>query len=311
MAARRVLVTGGAGFVGSHVADAFLGEGGDVLVVDDLSTGLAENVASAATLERIDIVDGEALGKAAEEFRPDLVCHLAAQASVTFSVRDPRRDLDVNVLGTLNVLEAATAAGAPLVFASTGGALYGDQVPLPAGEDSPAEPLSPYGASKLAAEAYIRTWGLLHGLGNVVLRLANVYGPRQNPHGEAGVVAIFCERLLARETPTVYGDGEQTRDYVHVSDVADAFVRAARLGRPGTFNVGTGRETSVNDLLRTLQEAAGTSPEPCFEPLRPGELLRSALECSKARDELGWSPRIDLTEGLAQTLASYTRAARR
>jgi UDP-glucose 4-epimerase len=307
MAARRVLVTGGAGFIGSHVVDAFLGDGADVLVVDDLSTGLEENVASAATLERLDIVDGEALGKAAQEFWPDLVCHLAAQASVTFSVRDPRRDLDVNVLGTLNVLEAARAAGAPVVFASTGGALYGDQVPLPAAEDTPAEPLSPYGASKLAGEAYVRTWGLLHGLGNVVLRLGNVYGPRQNPHGEAGVVAIFCERLLAGETPTVFGDGEQTRDYVHVSDVADAFVRGAGLGGPGTFNVGTGWETSVNDLLRTLQETAGTSLEPRFEPLRPGELLRSSLECSKARDELGWSPEIELHSGLAQTLASYSR----
>jgi UDP-glucose 4-epimerase len=300
-APKRVLVTGGAGFVGSHVVDAFLAREAEVLVVDDLSTGLPENVDGAATLERLDIVDGASLNSLAEGFRPDIVCHLAAQASVTASVRDPRRDLDVNVVGTLNVCEL----GAPIVFASTGGALYGDSAALPAGEDTPEQPLSPYGASKLAGEAYVQTWARLYDRASVVLRLGNVYGPRQNPHGEAGVVAIFSEHLLAGETPTIYGDGEQTRDYIHVSDVARAFVLAAEPGRSGTYNVGTGRETSVNELLRLMQEAAGTSLEPEYKPLRPGELLRSALSWSLIRDELGWSPEVDLAEGLTGTLRSY------
>jgi UDP-glucose 4-epimerase len=305
MAARRVLVTGGAGFVGSHIVDAFLGEGADVLVVDDLSTGLEENVASAATLERIDIVDREALGTAAEEFRPDLVCHLAAQASVTFSVRDPRRDLDVNVLGTLNVLEAARAAAAPLVFASTGGALYGDQVQLPAGEDTPAEPLSPYGASKLAGEAYARTWGLLHGLANVVLRLGNVYGPRQNPHGEAGVVAIFCERLLARETPTVFGDGEQTRDFVHVADVADANVHAMASEVSGeAFNVGSGTEASVREITERLIDLTGAGVEPEYDHELRVLMRRRVGSNARAKELLGWEASRGLDDGLREVVES-------
>lgn len=303
--AARALVTGGAGFIGSHVVDRFLEQGFDVLAVDDLSTGRRQNVAAEASFEEIDVVDGARVQALAREFRPTVIAHLAAQASVTFSVREPERDLDVNVRGTFNVCQAGRESGAPVVFASTGGALYGDDVPLPTGENTPPQPLSPYGASKLAGEAYVATWGRLHGQPNVVLRLGNVYGPRQNPQGEAGVVAIFSEKLEDGETPTVFGDGEQTRDYVHVADVSRAFVAAAERGQPGTYNVGTGVETTVNELLHILQEAAGTAIEPGREPLRPGELKRSALDTSLIVRELGWRAEIPVAEGLAQTYRSY------
>ena len=301
----RVVVTGGAGFIGSHVADAFLSGGAQVLILDDLSSGRKENVAPAAEFERLDIVDAEALGSAIEAFQPDAICHLAAQASVTYSVRRPEHDLTVNVLGTLNVLEAARAAETFVVFASTGGAIYGDDAPIPTPETAHRHPASPYGTSKLAAEEYVATWSRLHGMPNVTLRLGNVYGPRQEPHGEAGVVAIFSDHLLREAAPTIYGNGEQSRDYVHVSDVADAFRAAASSGAPGLFNVGTGIETSVNRLLEILQSAAGTTLEPRFEPLRSGELLRSALDAGRLRGELGWTPRVSVEEGLAATLEEY------
>jgi len=288
-----VLVTGGAGFVGSHVADAFVAGGDQVLVVDDLSTGHEDNVPERAELERINVVDTYALAGIFSSFGPKLVCHLAAQASVTVSVDRPEHDLDVNVRGTFNVCEAARQSGAPVVFASTGGAVYGEGAPLPTPEDHPPQPLSPYGASKLAAEAYVSTWGRLYGLANVVLRLANVYGPRQTAEGEAGVVAIFTERLLANEPPPLRGDGRPTRDYVHVSDVARAFVAAAEGRRGGTFNVGTGRPTSTAKVLALLQEAAGTKLEPSREPLRPGELQASAVDVTRiaevVREGMGWA----------------------
>ena len=306
--ARRVVVTGGAGFIGSHVADAFLAEGTAVLVIDDLSTGLEENVPPAAGLEPLDIVDGASLADAIGTFAPDLVCHLAAQASVTVSVERPDRDLDVNVRGTLNVCEAARAARAPVIFASTGGALYGNDAPLPTPESFPPAPLAPYGASKHAGEAYVSTWGRLYGLPSVVLRLGNVYGPRQLPHGEAGVVAIFSDRLGRGERPVVYGFGEPTRDYVHVADVARAFVTAAAAGRPGTFNVGTARETSVLRLLELLQQEAGTEVEPDFRPLRPGELNRSALDVAKIERELGWRAEIPVERGLPETFRAFVPA---
>jgi UDP-glucose 4-epimerase len=300
----RVLVTGGAGFIGSHVADAFLERGDDVLVVDDLSTGLEANVPERARLSRTDIVDADALQEAFA-FEPDVVCHLAAQASVTVSVERPIFDCTVNVVGTLNVCEAARRRGAPIVFASTGGALYGDGAPLPTPEEYAARPLSPYGASKLAGEAYVATWARLHGLPNVVLRLGNVYGPRQNPHGEAGVVAIFSERLLHGRPPQLRGEGRPVRDYVYVTDVAAAFVAAADARRAGTFNVGTGRGTSTADLLESLQRAAGTSLEPEQVALQAGELQTSTLDSSSAARELGWQAAVALDEGLAGTLDSY------
>ncbi|MDE3069549.1 MAG: NAD-dependent epimerase/dehydratase family protein, partial [Acidobacteriota bacterium] len=296
-------MTGGAGFIGSHVADQFLGAGFEVLVIDDLSAGSERNVPDGAELVRLDIVDAEALEGACAAFAPAVVCHLAAQASVTVSVEEPARDLAVNVQGTFNVVQAARAQGAPVIFASTGGALYGESAQSPSPESTWPEPLSPYGASKLAGEAYVATWGRLHGLRNVVLRLGNVYGPRQSPHGEAGVVAIFSDRLHRGEVPVVFGDGRQTRDYIYVSDVASAFLLAARWAlegagdggpalTPATFNVGWGRERSVLDLLGVLQSLAPAEREPVFKPLRPGELTHSALDASRLRGALGWEPRV-------------------
>jgi UDP-glucose 4-epimerase len=305
----RVVVTGGAGFIGSHVADAFLAHGDDVLVVDDLSTGQRSNVPERARFEQLDIADRDAL-EPTFAGGADVVCHLAAQASVTVSVADPLLDCTSNVIGTLNVCEAARRQGAPVVFASTGGALYGDDAPLPTPEAFAPEPLSPYGASKLSGEAYVATWGRLYGTPNVVLRLGNVYGPRQNPHGEAGVVAIFSGMLLDGEQPALRGEGKPTRDYVYVTDVANAFVAAAGGTRAGTFNVGTGRETSTARLLEILQDAAGTTIEPQQVELQPGELRASALEARMIGRELGWRPTIAIEEGLRQTFDWYRGAHR-
>lgn len=302
---RRVLVTGGAGFIGSHVCERFLASAYNVLALDDLSTGRTENVPRAARLEEADITDMATVQGLFSDFRPHVVCHLAAQSSVTVSVSSPELDFDANVRGTFNILEASSNYRAPVVFASTGGALYGDTAPVPTAEDELPQPLAPYGASKLAGEAYVATWGRLFEIPNVILRLGNVYGPRQSPFGEAGVVALFSRRLHLRESPIVYGNGEQTRDYVHAADVADAFLATAEAGRAGVFNVGWGRERSVLELLCVLQDIAGTSLEPRFEPLRRGELERSALNSDRLRD-LGWEPHIPFEEGLAATYPTYT-----
>ena len=306
--ARRAVVTGGAGFIGSHVADALLARDYEVVVVDDLSTGSQRNLPSAAELAQLDIVDAPALEAVVASFGPSVVCHLAAQASVTVSVESPERDLSVNVQGTFNVVQAARDAGARVVFASTGGALYGENAPLPSPETTPAEPLSPYGASKLAGEAYVATWGRLHGIANVVLRLGNVYGPRQNSKGEAGVVAIFSDLLSRGGAPTVYGDGHQTRDYIYVTDVAEAFALAAEAGQAATLNVGRGSESSVLDLLEVLQALAPAPVAPIFAPLRAGELLRSSLDSTRLRSMFGWAPHVELREGLAETYRSYADA---
>jgi len=298
-----VVVTGGAGFVGSHVAELLRDRSYDVTVVDDLSSGKRENVPEGCRLVELDITDAPAVERAIDGAA--FICHLAAQASVTVSVKEPDRDLAINVAGTLNVCAAAAATGAPVVFASTGGALYGDNAPIPTPEGSPTEPLAPYGASKLAGEAYVGTWSRLHDAGNVVLRLGNVYGPRQSFDGEAGVVAIFSHCLLHGQPPTVYGDGTQTRDYVYVGDVARAFLLAGESGRAGTYNVGTGIGTSVLELLDSLERSAGTAAERRFEPLRAGELRASALDSSRIQDELGWQPDVSLDDGLAQTFAWY------
>jgi UDP-glucose 4-epimerase len=300
-----VVVTGGAGFIGSHVAERFLARGDDVVVLDDLSHGDPENVPHGAKLIALDIRERDTVVAVLERLRPTCVCHFAAQASVVVSVREPELDLQVNVAGTENVLEAARRAGAKVCFASTGGALYGSEARRPTPETAPTEPLSPYGASKLAGEAYVATWGRLHGLPNQILRLANVYGPRQSGAGEAGVVAIFSSRLLAGEAPQIFGDGSQTRDYVYVGDVAEAFVLASERSEPGTYNIGTGQETSVTELLAHLQVAAGSAIEPEVLPGRPGDLPHSVLSNTRARAELGWQPQVTVADGLAQTLAWY------
>ena len=297
--AERAIVTGGAGFIGSHVVDALLAQGDEVTVVDDLSSGDRARVAKQADLRVLDIVDLGRLRELAQDVRPQAIYHLAAQSSVVASVEDPLRDCDVNVKGTLNVLEVAREHEAPVAFTSTGGALYGDAAPRPTAEDQIPAPLSPYGSSKWAAEAYVKTWSLSHGIPNATMRLGNVYGPRQSPHGEAGVVAIFTHHLYVDKAPKLYGHGKPTRDYVFVADVVDALLRAR--GRMGTFNVATGTETDVATIWRELSEAAGKSIEPQLEDLRPGELQHSCLDAGLAERELGWKARTSMSEGLRVT----------
>jgi UDP-glucose 4-epimerase len=308
----RAIVTGGAGFIGSHVADALIAAGHEFTVIDDLSSGEARNVPRGAELQKLDIVDGAALEAAFEQAAPSAVYHLAAQASVVASVEDPGRDCEVNVKGTLNVLEAAGRRGAPVVFTSTGGALYGDEAPRPTDERWLPEPLSPYGASKLAGEAYVRTWSLSADIPHAVCRLGNVYGPRQNPHGEAGVVAIFSNHLHTRRAPTLYGHGKPTRDYIYVADVVRALLAAS--GRRGTYNIATGVESDVLTVWDGLREAALTvegsagrdageisAIEPRLAELRPGELRNSCLDVGLAERELGWRPEVPIEEGLRLT----------
>ena len=295
----RAIVTGGAGFIGSHVVDALLTDGYDVTVIDDLSSGDSRRVAKEATLRELDIVDCAALDSIIQEVRPSAIFHLAAQASVVASVEDPGRDCEVNVQGTLNVVQVAGRAEAPVVFTSTGGALYGDGAPMPTAEDRIPEPLSPYGASKWAAEAYVKTWSLSSGIPHAVCRLGNVYGPRQNPHGEAGVVAIFAHHLHTGQAPTLFGHGKPTRDYVYVGDVVGA-LRAAS-GRSGTYNVATGVETDVITLWNELRTLAGSDLEPQLADLRPGELQHSCLDTSLAQRELGWRAEVPIEQGLRLT----------
>jgi UDP-glucose 4-epimerase len=291
----RVLVTGGAGFIGSHVVDALVARGDEVTVLDDLSTGRREHVDGAASLQVHDV-------RVPFETDAELVFHLAAQADVVTSVARPAFDAEVNVVGTVNVLEAARAAGAAVVLASTGGAIYGD-VSAPAREDDELRPESPYGIAKLAAEAYLAGWHRVHGLRAVALRFANVYGPRQSSSLEGGVVAIFLERLAAGEQTVVYGDGEQTRDFVHVDDVVRALLLAAGRER-GVVNVGTGVGTSVNELHRLCAATVGIAVEPRREPPRPGDARRSVLDPELAERELGFRAQLDLAAGLRATWES-------
>jgi UDP-glucose 4-epimerase len=293
------VVTGGAGFIGSHLVDALLADGVRVVVVDDLSPGRPELVHNEATLEQVDITDKPTVDRLIDDVRPSAVYHLAAQSSVTASVTDPGRDCAVNVLGTLNVLEAAGRHHAPVVFTSTGGALYGNDAPIPTTEERIPAPLAPYGASKWAGEAYVVTWAQASGIPHAICRLGNVYGPRQSPHGEAGVVAIFSHHLWRGEAPTVFGFGRPTRDYVHVGDVVRALTLAH--GKRGVFNVSTGVETDVMRVLELLQKASGADVEPTLAPLRPGELERSCIDPSRASAELGWEAEIELPAGLEGT----------
>ena len=294
----RVIVTGGAGFIGSHLTDAFLARGDDVTVADDLSTGRTARLDDRAVLHKLSVTDADMLGQVVDSVRPELICHLAAQIDVRASVSRPAADAQTNVLGTINVLEAARAAGARVLFCSTGGALYGRDAPIPSLEDVLPLPESPYGIGKHCAEQYLGLYNRLHGTAHTVLRLANVYGPRQDPTGEAGVVPIFCSQILAGIRPTVFGDGTQTRDYVYVGDTVAAFLAAADLRRPGTWNIGTGVEVSVLDLARVIGEVTGREVTHTLAPARPGELQRSALAVERAWADLGWRAGTGLADGV-------------
>ena len=293
----RVIVTGGAGFIGSHVVDALVARGDEVVVVDSLVHGSKDNVSAGAVLHERDI--REPLDDLFDAVRPEAVFHLAAQADVRVSVERPVDDAEINVLGSVRVLEEARRHGAQVVFSSTGGAIYGE-CEEPAREDSPCEPLSPYGTAKLAAEEYLRSYNRLHDTKHVSLRYGNVYGPRQDPHGEAGVVAIFLGALARGEQAKIFGDGGQTRDYVYVGDVARATLSALGHGG-GVFNVGTGRETSVVELYEIAARVAGSEMPAVHEPARLGELQRSFLDPSLAARELGFGAMVELEDGLAAT----------
>jgi len=306
----KVLVTGGAGFIGSHVCDLFLAAGHRVVALDNLSSGRKENLAPEVTLVVADVRSPEAAELVRRE-RPDVLCHLAAQMDVRRSVADPRFDADTNILGFLNLLEAARTAGVgKVVFSSTGGAIYGEQDVFPAPEPHPIRPLSPYGVSKAAGELYLGYYRAQYGLHSVSLRYANVYGPRQNPHGEAGVVAIFSERLLRGEPCTIYGTGKQTRDFVYVADVARANLLAVERVVEGPINVGTGLETDITRLHALLAEAAGRPGPARYAEAKPGEQLRSCLDATLASRSLGWSPSLSLQEGVARTVAWFAERAR-
>jgi UDP-glucose 4-epimerase len=300
----RAVVTGGAGFIGSHVVDALLARWDEVHVLDDFSRGKRGNVPEGVHVHEADIRSDS--GRVFAEVRPEICFHLAAQADVRVSVERPDFDADVNVVGTLHVLEAAREHGTKIVFSSTGGAIYGE-CERPAREDHPRAPLAPYGVSKLAGEEYIAAYNRLYGAAHVSLRYGNVYGPRQDPKGEAGVVAIFMNRLREGEAPQIFGDGTQTRDYVYVGDVVAATLAAAEHAG-GVLNVGTGVETSVLELYGRIQLAAAVERAPEFGDARPGELQRSVLDASLAKRELGWEPRHSLDEGLAETWAWISSA---
>ena len=306
----RAVVTGGAGFIGANLVDRLVDDGVEVLVVDDLSTGHLARLAHArstrrVTFHQLDVRDA-ALRELFRSFGPDVVFHLAAQIDVRRSVRDPVFDAEVNVGGLVNVLDASRLAGVErVVFASSGGARFGDVDQIPTPEDAPARPESPYGVSKLVADDYLAYYRRAHGLDYVSLGFSNVYGPGQDPHGEAGVVAIFIGDLLAGRTPVIYGDGRQTRDFVFVEDVTDACVRAARIGGGEYLNIGTGEETTIRELFELVRRAVGVDVEPRFAPPRPGEQRRSCLDSRRAAAALGWEPWTPLAEGIAATVAAF------
>jgi UDP-glucose 4-epimerase len=314
---RRALVTGGAGFIGSHVSGLFLANGYDVTVLDNLSSGKRHQVPDGAEFHHLDITSPDA-ARLVREGRFDVVCHLAAQIDVRKSVADPAFDAQTNIGGTLNLLEAVRAAGGRtrFIFSSTGGAIYGDLVEPPTDETAAKDPQSPYGTAKLSVEYYMGYYARVHGLDTVALRYANVYGPRQDPHGEAGVVAIFCNRLLEGKALTIFGDGRQTRDYVYAGDVARANLLAAKADLPPVgsvdsraFNIGTSVQTDVVELARWLKEISGSASEITHAPARPGEQLRSAVAIGKAARVLGWRPEVTLEQGLRDTYEWF--AARR
>ena len=302
----RILVTGGAGFIGSQLVDAFLADGHEVAVIDNLATGERENLNERARFYEADVRDERAVRELFERERPQVLCHQAAQLDVRRSVADPPFDADVNIVGTLRLLEAGRANGLEKVlFASTGGAIYGGPEIIPTPETYPARPVSPYGVAKLSIERYLHYYQVVHGLAYVSLRYANVYGPRQNPHGEAGVVAIFAERLLRGQPAVIYGDGRNTRDYVYVADVVDANRRALASDRVGVYNVGTAIETDVNTIFRKINQLTEANAEERHAEPKAGEERRSCLDYGAIERDLGWRPQVALDEGLARTVEFF------
>lgn len=306
----RILVTGGAGFIGSHTVDALVREGHDLAVLDDLSAGRREQVNPAARFFKADLRDAGAINEIVGRERPETIYHFAAQMDVRRSVAEPSFDASVNLVGFLNLIEAGRRSGLRrVIFSSTGGAIYGEQEVFPCTEDHPVRPLSPYGVAKLATEKYLYFYRAEYGLEYLALRYANVYGPRQDPHGEAGVVAIFCGRVLAGQQVTIFGDGEQTRDYLFVGDIVRANVAALSCEISGEFNIGTGIETSVNRLYQELAAAAGSDLQPVHAPRRAGEQRRSVISAARAAEHLRWRPEIPLAQGLRATFAFFKERA--
>lgn len=303
------MVTGGAGFIGSHIVDRYINEGNEVIIIDDLSTGKKENINPQARFHHIDIRD-KGMEAIFEKERPEIVNHHAAQMDVRRSTENPAFDADVNIIGTINLLENSVKYGVKrFIFASSGGAIYGEQKDFPAGEEHQQFPLSPYGVSKLAGEKYIHYYSKNFGLRYISLRYSNVYGPRQNPEGEAGVVAIFIGRLLKGKEPVINGDGEQTRDYVYVDDVVEANISAARSETEGSFNIGTGIETSVNKILSNLIDITKVDIKGIHGPPKKGEQRISVLDCSKAIKSLGWKPKVTLEDGLRRTVLYFKKTS--
>jgi UDP-glucose 4-epimerase len=307
---KTALVTGGAGFIGSHLVDRLLEKGYRVVVIDDLSTGKLKNLNPQATFYHIDITQPSVQDVFQKE-EPDLVFHLAAQVSVTESTKDPIKDANINVIGTLRLLEAARRSGIDkFIYSSTGGALYGDPEVNPCSEQTPITPLSPYGLSKYLAEKYVELYHRLYHLNYTILRYGNVYGPRQDPHGEAGVVAIFSQMMLEGKQPQIFGDGDQERDFVYVGDVVEANILAIQKGDRDAFNIGTGQGTSVNRIFELLQSIIQYRWDAEHRSGRPGEVYKISLECSKAFKELGWSPQVSVEEGLLNTVEFFRKRAK-
>lgn len=302
-----ILITGGAGFIGSHIVDAYLQSGHRVVILDNLSSGKKKNIPSKAVFYEMDLLDPQ-VEKLIRDENIEVINHHAAQISVTHSVTDPLEDANINIIGSIRLLESAKSCGVKkFIFASTGGAIYGVQDSFPADENHACRPESPYAISKFSVENYLTFYRKTHGLNTVILRYSNVYGPRQDPHGEAGVVAIFCQKLLKKSQPTIFGDGEQTRDFISVLDVAQANVVALNSPLTGTFNISTGKETTVNELLQNIARMTGNGLTPQYGAPRKGELQRSVIDSGKFQKNMDWNPKVSLKEGLGKTYEFFSQ----